>query len=463
MTDATLTNIPRTKRDQRGDYLSTGLIALSTYLLSLWMNILLVRYLGIEHYGDVIFSYQTVTVVGMMLLMETGNFARKMLASKKDRADRGQFIRWHIGFVVQNVTIFSIGYLVTICLFIGGESLGLLSLSSLHIVIWSLVSAPFVALCQLCRVYLLAFGYRQFSHMTSEFIRFGLWTLSIGMGLLYFPRPDQWDIVVMLFAQFLVMCVFTAVFCVYLCRRPLSELLACQAGRIDMQWIRVRRMSGRDASYRQLSIVALLMSAIFFATDETVAGDLGLCLAVTMVFDVVAQCFYPLVYDDINRYLKKPQQAVSSLKRIINVHRLVICLHATLIALLVVYGYEILTVFGRDNEITHWMLIGMGIASSFRSLHHPVQRFALISSGGAHLVRHCNMSGHLLMLFGGPWIVYFYGVPYLIIGYIIINLAQYVLSLCLIRSITGYFLLMPWAAGCLKRRAITPETVNCHQ
>lgn len=430
-------------------HVANGCIALFTYMLSLVMNALLIRYIGIERYGDTILSYQAAAVVGTMLLMGTSNLVRTMFSIKtvKGIAHHGHFIRWHLGFIVQNITLYSIGYLVTVCLLMGAESLGYLTLSSLHIAVWALVCAPLLAVCQLCRVYLIAFGYRLFSHMATELCRVGIWATLIGVGLNYLPMPDHWDIVVMIIVQSLVLCVLAISFGAYFLSRPLSELVANQSIQIDIKRYQSRHASVINGLYRQLPTIALLLSAVFFAADETVAGDLSLCLTIAMIFNMVTQFFYPLIYDDLRRYLRRQQQILSLSKEVIKFNRVVICLHVGMILLLAAYGHAVLGAFGRDIDSTYWMLLGIGVASIFRSLYEPLHIYVLVGSRCVKPIERFNMSCYLLMLLGGPWVVYYHGVPHLIAGYVLISLVQLCFSCYLIRKTTGLLLMAVWSRG----------------
>jgi hypothetical protein len=429
-------------------HVSTGCIALATYMLSLVMNALLIRYIGIERYGDTMLSYQATSVVSMLLLMGTSNLVRAMFSIKATNgiAHRSYFVRWHLGFIVQSITIYSIGYLVMVCLLVGAESLGCLTLSSLHITVWALVCAPLLAVCQLCRVYLIAFGHRLFSHMTTELCRMGIWTALIGLGLYYVPMPDHWDMVIMIIIQSLILCLFALSFAAFFLSRPLSELVANQSIQVDMKRYRSRHTSIINSLYRQLPTVALLLSTVFFAADETVAGDLSLCITITMIFGMVTQFFTPLAYDELRRYLGRSGQALSSPKRVINLNRVVICSHIGIISLLVTHGHAVLDAFGRDSSSTHWMLIGVGIASIFRSLYEPLHTYVLVGSRCVNSIERFNMSCYLLMLLGGPWAVYYFGVPHLIVGYVLSSFIQLCFSSYLVRKTTGLFLMAVWSS-----------------
>ena len=417
-------------------------IAVISYAISFYMNVVLLQYLPIEQYGDMMVAKQILTVFSVALAMGTKNVSKRFLIKYlHQKSDRYMdFIWWHCSYLLRLVLIFSVVYSFFVLIFVWLDTIGYIQLAHFHVAFWSIVSAPFLAIASIMTVYLLSFGYIALYDFLVEVLQNSLWIFLVFLWMFWAPIPSAWHLILFLVAQSLLQ-FFVLSLCVFVfLREPLRKTLnLADKLYVDDQWLSHRFSSLMIDLYSSLPVMIFLTTVEVFHSKEHLVGHLSLALSISVLFYIIPQSIYPMIYSSLDHLVRQPGHGVADTRLLKRANRLVVSLDFLALYAVVYYGNDILFLFGEQSMQAYKLLVLFSTVSLIGGLYYPVLNFALISQGHSRFIGRMDVLFYLVLLFLGPLITIYFGGYYCAYLYAFMVLFQFVISNIHFTRRSGFF------------------------
>ena len=390
-------------------------ITIVSYAIGFSMSVLLLRYLSIEQYGDMMLAKQILLVVSVVLSMGTKNVSKRFLIHYlNDQSPYYKdFIWWHLAYLLRYILMFSVIYSSSLLLFSVLDSYDYIHLGHFHLGYWSLVSAPFVTIASILTVYLLSFGYVVLYEFIVSILGNLLWVILLGVWMFMMPVPDSWDLVMFVVVQALLQFFVLGLCAFILLREPIRETLA-QSGELflDGRWHSHRFSSLMIDLYSSLPVMIFLTTVEIFYPGEHLVGHLSLVLSITILFYLIPSAIYPLIYSHLDHLVRRPQDRAKDMPLLVRANRLVMILDLVLLVVMIFFGQDILRLFGESSVRAYHLLVFFSLVSLIGGLYYPMLNFSLIALGQSRFIGTVDILFYLVLLILGPCVAIYFGGVY---------------------------------------------------
>lgn len=417
-------------------------IALIAYGLGFLLSFLLLRYLTIAQYGDVMVARQALQVVSTILLMGTKSVTRHFLiAYREDEPSMvPYFIWWQVGYLMQTMLLFCVLFSSFFLLFLCLDAWRYLQVAHFHLAFWTLIGSPFYAFFMLLGVYLLAFGHTVVYGFVVQALQSCVWLLLLVVWMYYAPIPSGGDMLSFMLVQSLVL--FVVVFVMCLCLLPVRRLFELPREIcIREEWGRNRFYALLIDLYSALPVMVLLGVVEFVSHDVHLAGQMSLCVALTVIFYAVSGGIYPLVFHEIQHLVASGHDIEGGRRALAYANRIVLFSYLVLGCVGLFFGREVLAFFGEYEYQTYLMLMVFVVASVGGGLYYPLLNFALIAGGGTRLVGGIDLGVYTGLLFFALLVGFVFGFYWCMCVYGFFMLLQSVIADWYFRKKNGFSLL----------------------
>ena len=418
-------------------------LSAASYGLGFYMSYLLLRYLSISQYGDVMVAWQILTVASTVLLMGTKNVSKRFLIFYlREKSKRYiDFIWWHMGYIFRLFLGFSIAYTVFVLLFVALDSMGLFVMHKFHIAFWSLASAPLYAFAMILTIYLLAFGFVLTYDFIVEILLNLLWVFLIFSWMYWAPDPSNWDLVCFLVAQSLLFFSILLVCTVTLLKKPLKHVFSHDQDHLfDTLWIKDRFSSLLIDLYSSFPVMILLLVLEVLGANDNLPGHYSLCLSISVLFYIIPQSIYPLIFSSLDLLVKKRGEDLACRALLKRANRIVLVADGLILLSLVFYGRKILALFGQGSLAVYHLLLVFSLISCIGGLYYPVLNFGLISQGESKFIGRWDMAIYVIMLVGVSLVTLTVGGEYAVYLYGLLVTLQCVTSSIRFKRLSGFFI-----------------------
>tara|TARA_B100001989_G_scaffold252794_1_gene236239 strand:+ start:167 stop:1546 length:1380 start_codon:yes stop_codon:yes gene_type:complete len=417
-------------------------IAGASYAMSFYMSVILLQYLSIQQYGDMMVAKQILTVVSVALAMGTKNVSKRFLINYlHEKSDRYMdFIWWHCSYLLKLILIFSVAYSFFVLMFVWLDTMEYLELAHFHVAFWSIASAPFLSIASIMTVYLLSFGYVVLYDFLVGILQNFLWIFLVYAWMFWAPIPTVWHLILFLVSQSLFQ-FFVLGLCVFiLLRDPLRKTFSLTDRLyVDDQWLSHRFSSLMIDLYSSLPVMIFLTTIEVFHSGEHMVGHLSLALSISILFYLIPQSIYPLIYSSLDYLVRQSGDSLVDTNLLIRANRSVILLNCLALGIVIYYGYDILFLFGEQSNQAYQLLILFSIVSLVGGLYYPMLNFALISQGQSQFIGKMDVLFYCVLLFLGPLITIYFGGYYCVYLYALMILFQFVVSNLYFTRRSGFF------------------------
>lgn len=417
-------------------------IAFFAYGLGFLLSYVMLRYLTIVEYGDVMVARQALQVVSTILLMGTKNVAKRFLIAYRQDAPEAvvNFIWWQLGYLLQWMLLFCALFSVSFLVLLGLDFWSYLKAAHFHIAYWTLLGAPFYAFFMLFGVYLLAFGYSIVYGFVVQALQSCVWILLVFVWQYYRPMPSGWDMVLFMIVQSVVLFMVVFILCLYCL--PVRQLFVLpRALSVEKEWVSGRFYSLLIDLYSALPVMVLLGMVEFISHNLYLAGQMSLCLSLTVIFYAISGGIYPLVFHDIQHLVATGQDVAVGRQSLAIANRTVLGSFVVIGLIVIFFGRDVLAIFGEYEFQTYVMLQVFALAAVGGALYYPLLNFSLIAHGDSRLIGRIDLNVYLGLLFLGLLVGYCYDFYYCMYTYVFFMLYQCVRADWHFRQINGFSVL----------------------
>ena len=414
-----------------------------SYGIGFLLSYLLLRYLNIVQYGDVMCAKQVLLVVSTVLLMGTKNVSKRFLITYlHDGSPRYKdFIWWHFSYLMRLLLGFSVLYSLSVLVFIFLESVGYVDFHHFHIAYWSLSSAPFGAFAMILAIYLLSFGYVVLYDFAVQVLQNVLWVLLIAYWMFWAPLPSGWDLILFLVVQSVLFFVVLLGFCAVILRDPVRQVLGLSDGLfVDGQWQHHRFASLLIDLYSSLPVMITLLALEIFGASEHAVGHFSLAISLTSLFYIVPSAIYPLIFSHLDHLVRMQGKDEDALWLLRRANRIVLLIMLMIFAVFMFFGHTILQLFVSDSSSMYVLLLLFSGLSMLGGLYYPMLNFALISQGDSSYIGMIDLAIYVALLCFIPVIASYVGSIYCAYFYAAVLFIQFMLTNQRFRQKSGFFI-----------------------
>ena len=228
---------------------------------------------------------------------------------------------------------------------------------------------------------------------------------------------------------------------VILLKKPIKHVFSHDKDHaFDALWTENRFSSLLIDLYSSFPVMILLLVLEFLGVNDSLPGHYSLCLSISVLFYIIPQSIYPLIFSSLDLLVKKRGKDLACRALLKKANRIVMAVDGLILLGLFFYGRKILVLFGQDSFMMHYLLLVFSLISCIGGLYYPMLNFGLISRGETKFIGIWDMAIYVIMLIGVSLVTLTIGGEYAVYLYGLLVTLQCVTSSVRFKRLSGFFI-----------------------